>query len=342
MMRVTTWCLGVLALFIAALIGWIYMAGRPPQSSPAQYVALGSSYASVVTAVTAGPSSHSIIDRASDSPWFCGRSSDNYPHQLSKMRGLTLVDVSCGGAVARHVLKGGQMLQPAQIDALRPDTELVTLTIGGNDINYVGNMMAYGCGQRSDGLFKVVQAIGGCRPMPQDKVRAELKALPESLDQIAAEIHRRSPQARLVFLTYQTVLPASGTCPKLGLTEAQADGMRLVAAALADAQRGAAARAGALLFDAAAATAGHDVCAQQPWISDQEAPLPLHTTLEGMTAIAQGLNRMLGAPEASSSDAPGLWAKQRRLLEARYKGALIDPAGKQTVANDRNSPDNDI
>jgi hypothetical protein len=90
------------------------------------------------------------------------------------------------------------------------------------------------------------------------------------------------------------VLPPTGTCERLGLSEAQADQMRAVAAAMAEATRGAAARGGALLFDAATATAGHDVCAADPWMTDQAASIPLHTSLDGMTAIAQGLNQMLG------------------------------------------------
>lgn len=273
----------VLMLLVAGLTAWVYHAGRPSQPSPAQYVAMGSSYAS-------GPG---ITERAPDSPVFCGRSKDNYAHQLARLRGLTLVDVTCGGAQTKHILDGKQFLQPAQLDALRPETTLVTLTIGGNDIAYAANLMAYGCALHHQWYLKIVQALFGCWSMPDAEVAAKLKTLPARFDRIAQEVHRRSPHARLVMLTYQTVLPATGTCPRLGMTDAQADHMRATATALADVTRAAAERNGAVLFDAAAVTAAHDVCAADPWMSDQQAIVPLHTTLAGMTAIARGLDEAL-------------------------------------------------
>lgn len=50
--------------------------------------------------------------------------------------GLNLVDVSCGGATTAHILGAWSELAP-QIDAVTSDTKLVTVTIGGNDLNYV-------------------------------------------------------------------------------------------------------------------------------------------------------------------------------------------------------------
>jgi lysophospholipase L1-like esterase len=172
--------------------------------------------------------------------------------------------------------------------------QLVTLTIGGNDIAYVRNLMSYGCQLRTQWYWKFLQALTGCHAMPDAEVQARLQALPERFDRIAAEVHRRSPQARLVLLTYQSVLPASGSCARLGLNDEQADHMRAVAGQLAEITRAAAARNGALLFDAAAATAAHDACAVDPWMGDQQAAAALHPNLAGMTALAQGLDQLLG------------------------------------------------
>jgi len=290
-LRTTLWGIGILAALLAVLGGTLYLQGRPAQATPAQYVAMGSSYA-------AGPG---ITGRAADSPWFCARSADNYAHQLARLRKLSLVDVSCSGAQTGNVLSRGQLLQPAQLEALRPETGLVTLTIGGNDIEYARSLMSYGCGQRSRWIWKVADRLGGCKPAPQARVEAGLKTLPQRFDRIAAEVRRRSPQARLVLLTYQTVLPPAGSCAALGMSPAQAGQMRALAASLADLTRQAAARNGALLFDAAAATAGHDVCAAEPWMLGQGAPVPMHPNLAGMTALAQGLNRMLDTAPAASN-----------------------------------------
>ena len=99
--------------------------------SPAQYVALGSSFAA---GLGLGP-------RAPGSPFFFMRSINGYPQQLARMVDLSLVDASCSGATTRHVLHGGQFFQPAQIDMLVSTTELVTLTAGGNDVGYIRDLV---------------------------------------------------------------------------------------------------------------------------------------------------------------------------------------------------------
>ena len=295
MLKYLAWTMAGLASAVLGLGFLLYADGRKSAPGPAQYVAIGSSYASIVTSTTDRPGAQWLEDRDPNSPWLCARSRNNYAHQLARMRGLSLVDVSCAGATTRHVLRGGQYLLAAQLEALHPQTRLVTVTSGGNDIGYVGSMTASGCHLRTHLFAKLLQAAFGCRSMPSDERRAALHALPMQFDAIAAQVRRRSPQARLVFLSYQSVLPASGTCPRLGMTVEQAERMRHVATALATAVRDAASRNRALFFDAGAATAGHDVCSSQPWMSDQIAPMPLHPNLDGMRAIAVGLDRLLDA-----------------------------------------------
>src|SRR5579875_1207680 len=83
---------------VAAVIAFIFgEAQRTPSGTPA-YVALGSSFAA---GAGLGP-------LQKGSPIFCARSVHGYPQQLSRMRGLEIVDMSCGGATANHVLFGGQ------------------------------------------------------------------------------------------------------------------------------------------------------------------------------------------------------------------------------------------
>lgn len=81
---------------------------------PLRYVALGDSSA-------AGPGIPDEIDSA------CRRSNHNWPHVLAEMLGAALTDVTCTGATTASA--------GPQLDALRSDTELVTLAIGANDVN---------------------------------------------------------------------------------------------------------------------------------------------------------------------------------------------------------------
>lgn len=284
LVRVVGWTLVVLVLLVSAFLAHVYVEGRPAQGRP-QYVAMGSSFA-------AGPG---ITEPAADSPWFCGRSRDNYAHQLARLRDLSLVDVTCSGASTRHILEGGQFHQPPQIDAVTGETELVTITIGGNDIGYMSNMVAMGC---DDATPWYVRKIGACRMRTLEEMTQGLQQVHGQLVAIIAEVRRRAPQARVILVNYQTVLPESGTCERLGLSEAQVAQMRIVAERLAEVTYAAAEGHGALLMDAAGLTRRHDVCAPDSWMKGMHPPggfldAPLHTTLEGMTAIARGLDAML-------------------------------------------------
>lgn len=275
----------ILGAALSVFLAHMYVEGRPTQGRP-QYVAMGSSFA-------AGPA---ITEYADDSPWFCARSKDNYAHQLARLRGLSLVDVSCGGATTDHVLEGGQFLQPAQIDAVTAQTELVTVTIGGNDVRYLANLMAMGCNGRTPWYL---HWIGGCTVRSIESIEQRFPRLLDQLVRIIDEVRRRAPKATIVLVNYPSVLPQGGTCERLGINADQVAQMRGIADQLAQVTYAAAEGHGALLMDAERISRGHDVCAPDSWMVGMHPAgglraAPLHPTLAGMTAIAQGLDAQLG------------------------------------------------
>ena len=92
----------------------------------ARYVALGDSFAAFgpVAAPMSGPES-------------CLRSSRNYPAVLAESPQIAdMVDVTCGGARTTDMTTRQIAQTPPQFDALTGDTDLVTLSIGGNDIGF--------------------------------------------------------------------------------------------------------------------------------------------------------------------------------------------------------------
>jgi lysophospholipase L1-like esterase len=97
-----------------------------------RYVALGSSMA-------AGPGTR---PRAAGAPLCSGRSARNYPHRVAERLSLELVDVTFSGATTAHLLPDHQRGRPPQITALDGSEDLVTVTIGGNDVGYVPLLMA--------------------------------------------------------------------------------------------------------------------------------------------------------------------------------------------------------
>ena len=231
----------------------------------------------------------------------CARSAYNYAHQLARRHGLRLVDVSCSGATTRHVLGAWDELPP-QLDAVDADTKLVTITIGGNDLGYIGGLMAASClGQAVD-----ASAQASCRPLsppPSDATYAETES---RMDRIAAEVRRRAPAAQLVFVDYMTLLPAGRLCALTPLPEQQASQSRALAARLSALTARVAQRNGARLLRASALTVGHDACAVTPWVNGMPAGstqngagaqtaavVPYHPNLAGMTAVADALDKLL-------------------------------------------------
>lgn len=271
----------LLVAVIAGLLGvaLLFYQGRQRPDTSAEYVALGSSFAA---GLGLGP-------RVPGSPIVCQRSINGYPQQLARMTGLSLTDMSCSGATASHVLRGGQMFLGPQIDALGPKTRLVTLTAGGNDVAYVGDLTAMAFRQRGGVTgFLVGQFWSGARPVADrnfDALRADLLAT-------LREIRRRAPKARIYVVTYPVILPPDGTCLGLGIGADDAGLMRQVGARLAQVTREAANEAGAAVIDMDQLSAGHDACSNEAWVNGAKPSegATFHPTLAGARAAATAIH----------------------------------------------------
>jgi len=128
-----------------------------------RYVAIGSSYAS-------GPG----VGTYDASSGECARSTSNYARLFAVARGYELVDVSGSGATIRDVLVGSESLPP-QIDAVDRRTRLVTVTIGGNDVGYMADLLGRSC--RDEAVTKGTSAAA-CEVLPDDEVARRFAALP--------------------------------------------------------------------------------------------------------------------------------------------------------------------
>ena len=99
----------------------------PPTSL--KYVALGDSYAAAPLVP--------ITDVANG----CFRSSANYPATVAKKLGAKLDDRSCGGATTKDFERSQYPDVPPQLTAVKPDTDVVTVGIGGNDARVFGRLV---------------------------------------------------------------------------------------------------------------------------------------------------------------------------------------------------------
>jgi lysophospholipase L1-like esterase len=268
-------------LVVSSFATLVYQGKRRP-TLPAQYVALGSSFAAGL----------GLGARAPASPVACFRSINGYPRQLARLRALSLVDMTCSGATSRHVLRGGQYFQGPQLDGVHVDTELITLTIGGNDVGYVGDLalMAH---RTQNSVVRWLLNRFWHGPQPVEK--RNFSELYEDLRTILQEIARRAPRAMVIVVTYPAILPPAGTCSKLQIDFAEAALMRAVADRLAEVTRAAARQAGAIVVDMATLSVGHDACAEVPWVNGATPSngAPFHPTQAGAEATAREINRAI-------------------------------------------------
>lgn len=241
-----------------------------------RYVALGDSY-------TSGPGLG-----PEDGPAGCARTTGNYPHLLAEHLDLELVDVSCGGARTEHltepqVVPGGEV--PPQLDALSRATDLVTLSIGGNDSDLYGELVFSCLGARS-------ARAEGAPCLDAASLEEKAGAVQESLVEAVGEVLERAPRARVVVVGYPQIVPASGTCPQLPLGAADYPLARRASHRLTQELRQAAREAGAEYVDVWALTAGHDICGRDPWIAGArpERPgAPFHPYAAHQDAVADAL-----------------------------------------------------
>jgi lysophospholipase L1-like esterase len=270
-----------LVLIALAIAGAAWQGSRTPTGTP-QYVALGSSFA-------AGAGLGKL---EAGSPLLCARSVNGYPQQLARLRGLSIVDMSCGGAVTKHVLSGGQFFQGPQIRTVTAQTKLVTLTAGGNDIGYIGDLSLLAARRTHSPFGWLVRRFWKGPKAPGQRDYAGLRS--ELLATLAA-IHARAPGAVVVVATYPTIVPTTGTCATLGFSADEAAEMRQVGDQLAATTRSAAGQGGGVLVDMNALGADHNACSADPWTRGwtNAGAAPFHPTLAGAKATAEAVSRVV-------------------------------------------------
>jgi lysophospholipase L1-like esterase len=256
----------------------------PNEPHVTRYVSLGDSYA-------AGP----LIPLQTGRPAGCLRSNRNYPALVARTLGVAEHrDVSCSGATTDDFSapqKTPLGTNAAQLDALSADVDLVTLTIGGNDVGF-GEIVRE-CAKRSPraphgSACKDFYTAGG-----RDQLAERIAAAAPKVAAALGATADRAPDALVVVVGYPTILPdeGPGCFPVVPLSPGDVAYLRETEKRLNAMIEGEARDADVEFVDTYTPTIGHDACTPPgtKWVEGllPTAPAaPVHPNALGMTAMA--------------------------------------------------------
>jgi len=275
------------ALAATAAVTAVLAVTTPTQAAqhPLRYVALGDSYSAASGVLPPDPTSPQ-----------CARSTANYPHVIAAKTGAELTDVTCGAAETKDFVQSQYPGVAPQLDALGRRTQLVTMTIGGNDNNtFIGAIEKCGVA----GLSTLGQG-SPCQDQYGHQFRHDIrrKTYPALVTALKA-VHHAAPRARVAILGYPWILPKTDGCfDKMPVAKGDVPYLRRVEATLNDAVRRAASATGSTYVDLSRTSEGHDAC--QPvgtrWIEpvlQGTNPVVVHPNALGEQHLAKRTMRVL-------------------------------------------------
>lgn len=253
---------------------------RPAAATPSQKPKPGALYVSLGSSIASG---YGISVQSTT----CGRSSRDYGQLVAQHFHLHLVDASCGAAVIPNVVDTPQGTNPPQLTFVTPATKLVTVAVGGNDIDY--NATAVECDNPAT-----------CTAPPN--LAALVANMRVSLKAMIAKIKSAAPSATIVFVTYPREVPAGINCPALGFTDSGAAIVRSMGQMLENAfVQVVKPLKGVKFVDPYAVPGDHTVCAKpsQEWTQGAKYVFGVtgfahHPTALGHKVMAQMIIKALG------------------------------------------------
>jgi lysophospholipase L1-like esterase len=188
----------------------------------------------------------------------CLRSVRNYPHDIARATGARLRDVTCGAAETGDFFESQYPGVPPQLEALDGNTQLVTMTIGGNDSNvFIETVLACGAA----GLLTLGHG-SPCEDRYGSSFEETIRSTTyPSLVRALDAVQTRAPAARVAIFGYPWIVPAAGGCfDRMPVAEGDVPYVRGIQATLNDAVRRAAAATGAAYVNFNRVSEGHDAC----------------------------------------------------------------------------------
>lgn len=316
-----------LALVAAAAAATSLAGAGAASAAPAyhHYVALGDSY-------TAGP----LIPLQRLDPLTCFRSTSNYPAWLASSLLTGYTDVSCSSADTTNMTAPQSIplgTAPPQFNALKPDTDLVTIGIGGNDFSVFGTLVG-DCPKLRDQDPTGTPCEDSFTVDGVDTIKQRLPGTQARVTEVLRGVHERSPEAKVLLVGYPRIAPPTGTCPDiLPFADGDLRWVDSVEQALNTALSDAAAADGRTTFvDTYGPSLGHDACATggAAWIQGKDIDLlgaySYHPRMSGMIGVAGIIAKTLKTGQVVRTTRPSSTAGLP-VADQRKAGELLTTAG---------------
>ncbi|MBZ3900360.1 SGNH/GDSL hydrolase family protein [Streptomyces griseiscabiei] len=251
--------------------------------------ALGSSFAS-------GPGIEPLAERRAH------RSTRNYPGLLAARLGAELTDLTVSGATTETIISTPQRVMfhtfAPQLEGLPADADLVTITAGGNDLDYIGSMVRLGLAARlsSRALTRPLGAAFGKRGVPRPS-EDDIDRAAAGLARIVEETRRRAKDARVLLVDYLTVLgPDTRDSRATPFDATTLKEFRRLGDDVAAVFQRAASRSGAELVAMGERSGDHALGSAEPWVNGLPARLrgstimsAFHPNSAGMQAVSDAI-----------------------------------------------------
>lgn len=246
----------------------------------------------------------------------CLQSVANYPRGAAARAGLALTDVSCSGATIPDLFAPHGTI-PAQTDALSASTQVVTLSIGGNDLGFAPILRSCLAASADGPLWSGEKScrekytVGGVDSLSAKAAGVVAPAVGDAVSRIRA----KAPNARVVVVGYPTLMPdaahtRAGGCfspltsstPALPFATTDLDYIHGVQAALDTATQASVRAAGGEFVSLLANTFNDSVCSPQPYIDGISlsgfslSPTSLHPNASGLSFEGRAVGDVLKAP----------------------------------------------
>lgn len=248
----------------------------PPTRVIKNYVALGDGF-------SAAPYTGKTADDDG-----CLRSDDNFPALLAKELNVDKVrDVSCTGATTASFTTQvkpprAKSEVPAQIAAVKSDTDLVTISMGIEDRDLLKNM------------FAICTAVPcGDKATPQT-ILGDVGSMSTALTTAVRAIQDDAPQALIVLVGYPAFIPDAGKCDDLPkLDQLGLDSANLIVEAINREINDVARETGVAFLDVARLSAGHELCSGRSWVTGKDSErgksVAYHPVAAEQKAVADGI-----------------------------------------------------